>query len=290
MSDPQQHFFESQRLRLSYWSWGREDASPLILLHGGRDHARSWETLAEAFAADHYVVAADLRGHGDSAWSEGSEYPTSQYAVDLLTLLDRFEEPVRVVCHSFGGQITFLAAGAYPERFASIVAIEGRVPGLFEEPQPMTPARFRSYVEQRRSLETRQVRRYADLASATQRVQEMNPRLSPEQARHIATHAVREAPEGSGELVWKFDNWGRPGVRRDEFTLAEMRGFLGAITCPVLFVAGGDSEMKRRIDPQIDAFANARLVTVEGAGHWVHHDAPEHIIALAHEHFGAGAG
>ena len=189
---PTQHFFESQRLRLSYWAWGNEDAQPLILLHGGRDHARSWDGLAEAFAADHYVVAPDLRGHGESAWSPGSEYTTSQYAVDLLTLVERFERPVRVVCHSFGGQITFIAAGTYPGRFASIVAIEGRVAGLFEEPQPMDPERFRAYVEQRRSLETRQVRRYPDLESAIRRVQEMNPRLSPEQARHIAVHAVRE--------------------------------------------------------------------------------------------------
>jgi len=31
-----------------------------------------------------------------------------------------------------------------------------------------------------------------------------------------------------------------------------------------------------------------RPVVVEGAGHWVHHDQPERVIALAREHFGAG--
>ena len=280
-----QHFYESQRLRLSYWAWGHEDAQPLILLHGGRDHARSWDDIAEAFAADHYVVAPDLRGHGESAWSPGSEYPTSQYAVDLLTLVERFDRPVRMICHSFGGQITFIAAGTYPGRFASIVAIEGRVPGLFEEPQPMNPERFREYVERRRSLETRQVRRYPDLESAVRRVQEMNPRLSPEQARHIAVHAVR----GDGdEFIWKFDNWSRPGVRRDEFTMAEMRSFLGAIACPVLFLVGSEAGAKRGMERWAEGFADVRTLVVEGAGHWVHHDAPERVIALAREHFGVG--
>ena len=283
--EPTQHFFESQRLRLSYWAWGHEDAPPLILLHGGRDHARSWDDIAEAFAADHYVVAPDLRGHGESAWSPGSEYPTSQYAVDLLTLVERFDRPVRMICHSFGGQITFIAAGTYPGRFASIVAIEGRVPGLFEEPQPMNPERFRGYVERRRSLETRQVRRYPDLESAVRRVQEMNPRLSPEQARHIAVHAVR----GDGdEFIWKFDNWSRPGVRRDEFTMAEMRSFLGAITCPVLFLVGSEAGAKRGMERWAEGFADVRTLVVEGAGHWVHHDAPEQVVALAREHFGVG--
>ncbi len=283
--EPTQHFYASQRLRLSYWAWGNEDAQPLILLHGGRDHARSWDDIAEAFAADHYVVAPDLRGHGESAWSPGSEYTTSQYAVDLLTLVERFDRPVRIICHSFGGQITFLAAGAHPELFASIVAIEGRVPGLYEEPQPMNPERFREYVEQRRSLETRQVRRYPDLDSAITRVGEMNPRLSPEQARHIAVHAVR----GDGdEFIWKFDNWSRPGVRRDEFTLAEMRTFVAAIECPVLFIVGSESGVKRGMERWVEGLAGVRPVVVEGSGHWVHHDAPEQVIALAREHFGRG--
>ena len=281
--EPTQRFFESQRLRLACWAWGEEGAQPLVLLHGGRDHARSWDGIAEAFAADHYVVAPDLRGHGDSAWSPGSEYTTSQYAVDLLTLVERLGRPVRVICHSFGGQVTFLAAGTYPERFASIVAIEGRVPGLFEEPGPMTPERFREHVEQRRSLETRQVRRYPDLESAVLRVREMNPRLSPEQARHIAVHAVRE---DGGEFVWKFDNWSRPGVRRDEFTLAEMRTFVAAIACPVLYVIGEESGVMRGMERWVEGLPGVRPVVVEGAGHWVHHDQPDRLTVLARQHFG----
>ena len=280
---PRQQFFESQRLRLACWAWGEEGAQPLVLLHGGRDHARSWDGIAEAFAADHYVVAPDLRGHGDSAWSPGSEYTTSQYAVDLLTLVERLGRPVRVICHSFGGQVTFLAAGTYPERFASIVAIEGRVPGLFEEPEPMTPERFREHVEQRRSLETRQVRRYPDLDSAVRRVREMNPRLSPEQARHIAVHAVRE---DGGEFVWKFDNWSRPGVRRDEFTLAEMRTFVAAIACPVLYVIGEESGVMRGMERWVEGLPGVRPIVVAGAGHWVHHDQPDRLTALARQHFG----
>ena len=45
------------------------------------------------------------------------------------------------------------------------------------------------------------------------------------------------------------------------------------ITCPVLLVRGTESWAS---DPVIDGRAqhlrNARLVNVDGAGHWVHHD------------------
>ena len=49
MSEPVQHFFESQRLRLAYWAWGDEANPPLVMVHGGRDHARGWDPLAAVF-------------------------------------------------------------------------------------------------------------------------------------------------------------------------------------------------------------------------------------------------
>ena len=282
MSEPVQHFYQSQRLRLAYWAWGDESNPPLVLLHGGRDHSRSWDRIAEAFAVDHYVVAPDLRGHGDSEWAIGSEYPVSQNVVDLLTFTEQLQAPVRVICHSFGGQLTFLAAGTYPARFASIVAIEGRVPGPAEKPPPLTPEALRTYIEGRRSLENRVPHVYADLEAATKRVGEMNPRLAPEMGQHIAEHAVREQEDG---LAWKFDNWSRPGVRRDEFTLAEMRPFMAAIRCPVLFIVGSESGAKRGMEQLASEFARGRPVVVENTGHWVHHDAPEVVVAAAREHF-----
>ena len=45
-SEPTQHFFESQRLRLAYWSWGDLDAPPLI----------------RAFLAEHGAAASGRRG------------------------------------------------------------------------------------------------------------------------------------------------------------------------------------------------------------------------------------
>src|SRR5689334_5849786 len=44
--EPEQRFFTSQRLRLSYWVWGDERRPPVVLVHGGRDHARNWDAVA----------------------------------------------------------------------------------------------------------------------------------------------------------------------------------------------------------------------------------------------------
>ncbi len=59
---PTANSFISQRLRLHYVDWGNPEAPPLILQHGGRDHCRSWDWVAEELAKDWHVIAPDLRG------------------------------------------------------------------------------------------------------------------------------------------------------------------------------------------------------------------------------------
>ena len=74
MSDPEDRFVQSHGLRLHYVDWGNTDAPLLVLVHGGRDHARSWDAIARALQPQFHVMAPDLRGHGDSEWASGSSY------------------------------------------------------------------------------------------------------------------------------------------------------------------------------------------------------------------------
>ena len=66
---PTSHTYFSQRLRLHYTDWGNPDAPPMILIHGGRDHCRNWDWVAQELRDDWHIIAPDLRGHGDSAFS-----------------------------------------------------------------------------------------------------------------------------------------------------------------------------------------------------------------------------
>ena len=69
MPGPESHSYYSQRLRLHYVDWGNRDAPPLLLIHGGRDHCRNWDWVAQSFRDDYHIIAPDLRGHGDSQWA-----------------------------------------------------------------------------------------------------------------------------------------------------------------------------------------------------------------------------
>ena len=48
MPGPTSRVFFSQRLRLHYVDWGNPEAPPLLLVHGGRDHCRNWDWVAQA--------------------------------------------------------------------------------------------------------------------------------------------------------------------------------------------------------------------------------------------------
>ena len=61
---PTSRFYESHGLRLHYADWGNETAPLLLLIHGGRDHCRNWDWVAESLRHDYHVIAPDLRGHG----------------------------------------------------------------------------------------------------------------------------------------------------------------------------------------------------------------------------------
>ena len=101
-------------------------------------------------------------------------------------------------------------------------------------------------------------------------MQEANGHLSPEQARHLTQHGVNQNEDGT--YSWKFDNY----VRADSpygMTQGEIEQLWGRISCPTLLVYGKESwAASPEGDGRLRHFKNARAVSVEGAGHWVHHD------------------
>ena len=119
MPGPTSRHFISQRLRLHYVDWGNPDAPPLLLVHGGRDHCRNWDWVAQALRRDWHIICPDLRGHGDSQWSPDGNYSMSAYIYDLAQLIHQQKlAPVTIVAHSLGGNICLRYTGIYPEQRA----------------------------------------------------------------------------------------------------------------------------------------------------------------------------
>lgn len=268
---PTSHYFYSQRLKLHYVAWGNPDKPLMVLLHGGRDHARNWDHVAPHFRADYHIIAPDLRGHGDSEWARGSEYSMIEYVLDLAQLLEQQAAfPAILIGHSLGGGIVLQYSGIYPERVGKVVGIEGLGPSpdrLLSRPPHQ---RMQSWIGEMRAFAGRRTHHYTTLSEAVRRMRDANPRLSEAMAHHLTLHGTNRNEDGT--YTWKFDNYVRASSPYD-FNMADARQLWERITCPTLLIRGADS---RATDPERDgratAFRQRQVVTIANAGHWVHHD------------------
>lgn len=288
-ASPTSHTYFSQRLRLHYLDWGNPGAPALLLIHGNRDHAHNWDWVAKRLRDRFHIIAVDLRGHGDSQWSAGSSYGVSEYVYDVAQLVHQQQlAPLRIVAHSLGGMVASRYAGTFPENVTRLVVVEGTGPPLVPpEQRPGPPERMRKWIEAGRALPGRQPRRYESLDAAFRRMQEANPHLSPDQARHLTIHGANQNEDGT--YSWKFDNYVHAGPALD-LSPEDVRLLWRNIDCPVLLVAGGESWQRTAIETgSLDAaFSDARHEIIEDAGHWVQHDQLDVFVELVSDFLGDG--
>jgi len=271
---PTSRHFISQRLRMHYVDWGNPGAPPLLLVHGGRDHCRNWDWVAQALRRDWHVICPDLRGHGDSQWSPDGNYSMSAYIYDLAQLIHQQNlAPVTIVSHSLGGNICLRYTGIYPDKVRKLVAIEGLGPSpkmLAERVTKSMTERMTAWIDEQRRLSGRLPRRYPTIEDAFARMQAENKHLSAEQARHLTQQGVNQNEDGT--YSWKFDNYVRMNPPYD-MTYDAIESLWARIVCPTLLVYGKESWASNpQQDGRLAHFKTAKVVEFENAGHWVHHD------------------
>jgi pimeloyl-ACP methyl ester carboxylesterase len=280
VTEPASRFFVAQRLKLHALDWGNPDAPPLVLVHGGRDHAHSWDRVARALCRDFHVVAPDLRGHGESDWTSDGVYAAPCFIYDLACLVEQIGAPVTLVGHSLGGSIVLRYAGIFPERVARLVVVEGTgqtPPAVREKLRQPAHVLWAQWVGEQRLLAGRTVRRYKSLAAGQERLQAANRRLSDDWAAHLTRHAMRRHEDGT--YSWKYDEAMRSFLPID-MPEPDRLALPPRITCKVLLVHGGESWARDpRTDGTLDLFADARVAAFASAGHWVHHDEYEAFMA-----------
>ena len=241
-----------------------EAGSRVVFLHGLFGQGRNWMTIAKGLAPAYRVTLVDLPNHGRSPWTDRVDYLDMAAAVaDLLSA----DDPAAVVGHSMGGKVAMALALTRPELVSRLVVAD------------ISPAEsagiddFEGYISALRSL---------DLATLTRR-DDADAAL----ATSVPSHMVRAFLLQN--LHREGDNW-RWQINLDvlERDLAVTGGWptdrlagYPPFEKPVLWLAGANSEYVR---PEYDAamrsyFPHYRKVTIKNAGHWLHSDQPEVVLA-----------
>jgi pimeloyl-ACP methyl ester carboxylesterase len=273
MSDPESRFFQSQGLRLHYSDWGNADAPLLLLVHGGRDHGRSWDLIARSLQPHFHVLAPDLRGHGDSDWAKGGSYALTEYVYDLSRLVRSTATQVTIVGHSMGGMVGLIYAGTFLNQVSALVVLDG-VTVLPNAKRMPAHERIAKWIGQLDKLEDREPRRYRTIEEAAAQMRTRNPRLPSELVQHLAEFGVRRNQDGS--YSWKFDPCQR-AMAPHRLSPDDHVSLWSRITCPTLLLHAAESFLESPAG-LADYFPQARMETISAAGHWLHHEKPDEVL------------
>jgi pimeloyl-ACP methyl ester carboxylesterase len=242
----------SYRLHVLDWG-GPEPGKPtLILLHGIARHAHTFDHIAPELARKYRVLAIDMRGHGDSAWSPEGAYLVQDYVKDLEGLFDQMQlRQVTLLGNSTGGRVAQVYAGLHPMRVDKLV-VEDVGP---ERPRNIADA-FARRVEQEKNGWASEDELVAQLVTQNRRTPE--PLL-----RTYAHFGLKRRDDG--RLIWKRD----PNLVKG-FIETELWDSVRRITGPTLYVIGGGS---RIVPPETqqklkDTLPNVRIVVMPGLGHY----------------------
>ena len=251
-SDPETRFIETRSGRVHLLEVG--EGPVILLMHGtGRSVADWQEGLAERLAERHRVVGFDYYGHGLSDRAHGLRYGPvlwKEQAVDVLDALGI--ERVTVVGHSVGGSVAAMFTADHPDRVERSVFIGH---GIAMDPMQWVP-----FVPGLGELKMGRTAIFSDVFSDAHR------------RRLIAAYEIR----GTRAALLTY-------IRR-QYTIEGIRLVLGTyedIATPVLQVHGTRDasipiEAARGLTPRL---RDARFVAVEGAGHDVHIDAADELVA-----------
>lgn len=102
---------------------------PLLLLHGHPQTHVMWHAVAAELARRFTIVAADLRGYGDSsrppADEAGTSYAKRTMAMDMVALMDRLGHgPFLVAAHDRGARVAHRLALDHPARVRRLMLLD----------------------------------------------------------------------------------------------------------------------------------------------------------------------
>jgi pimeloyl-ACP methyl ester carboxylesterase len=234
---------------------------PILLLHGLFGAAKNLGVIARALAAHARVISLDARNHGDSPHDPAMTYETM--AADVAeTAASRGITRASVIGHSMGGKTAMMLALTRPNLVSRLAVLD-------IAPIPSTHG-YDDYV-------------------AGMRAMKLTPDLTRARADQSLSPYVPEPPFRAFLLnnlsLGAAPRW-RLGLEEIANAMPDLVGWSPPAAAqpypgPAAFIRGANSTYVRE-DGQAAIttwFPNASIETVGDAGHWLHAEQPDKVIA-----------
>lgn len=189
----------------------RDDAEPLLLLHGTSASLHTWEGWVTDLKRTRRVISVDLPGFGLTGPFPDGDYRIAHYTAFLDALLDRLQVPPVVVAgNSFGGQLAWELAVARPARVSRLILVDAAgyprqsssVPIGFRLAQVPALAPLMARLLPRRMIESSVQNVYGDPTRVTDELVERYYQLTLRAGnRQALVQRFQQAPAGDSQAL-----------------------------------------------------------------------------------------
>lgn len=240
---------------------------PIIIIHGLYGMSDNWLPFAKRVQSQYRVYLVDVRNHGSSPHTETHTY--EDICSDILLFLKNHNiEKATLMGHSMGGKAAMLFALQNPERVSSLIIVD------------IAPVNYQS------QMCDSQIYNHSDIIKAMLKLEvgKIKNRTEAEVSLNQYVDDIRTTRFLLKNLVKTEEGY------RWRLNLKTLQSFLTNIVAgfdsknlepvtlfPVLALKGSNSnfityEGEKAI---CKYFPLAKIVTIKGAGHWLHAEKPD---------------
>jgi pimeloyl-ACP methyl ester carboxylesterase len=242
---PRHAHVRSGPLRLHCLLWGDDAAPSVLLVHGNGGHAHWWDPLVSFFLPEYRLIVPDLRGHGESDWPRQPAYRITDFAADLLAVVDALAPGgIAIIAHSMGARAAAWFAVQEPERVRGLALLDTSIAGV----DAATAERWRGRVAGQRA--GRGYPSY-ETARAAFRFVPPEPGVPAAIVAALAHHAIVE--RGPGDWTFRFD---RAVLSLDGDGAGDLTALIAGLPCPLWIGRGTGSVVS--VARQFDALRARR--------------------------------
>ena len=235
------------------------EGEPVIIMHGLFGMLDNWKTVAKSLAENYMVILVDLRNHGKSPHSD--EWSVPLMASDVAAFMEeQWIHKASILGHSLGGKVAMEMALSFPDMVENLMVVDIG-PKQYE---PGHDAIFKAL----------QSVRIEQLESRSEADEALSKTLSDWGVRQFLLKNLGRRKEGG--YRWKMN---LPTIQKNYLEILKQVGTDEVFDSPALFIRGALSDyiLDDDIKDIKKKFPKAEVVTIDGAGHWVHADKREEL-------------
>ena len=275
---PTSRYIPSGDIELHVLDWGG-DGPPLIIVHGGRRTANSWNAVARRLHHRFRVISVDIRGHGNSGATDSGNDSIGRMK-DLLAITEYLNiNEHYLMVHSLGTLPGARYAAQYSERVKGFFMIEP-IPEGFKH-----WVRVGTFDEDGTPTGQNRKNGWASLAELEERLRrnKQTRNWTDEVLQDVLLYETELLEDGTVKVKWDPSVYNIEEMKVDHFALIEEAE---SITCPtLLMVIDKNPLIESHFNDIALKLPNSSYVIANGLGHAIYMEAPELIADYAEEFF-----